>query len=135
MLDLFAGTGNISFEFASRDCRSVTAVDENVKCTGFIKTFSEQLNFNNIKVIKSDVFNYLQKADEKFDVIFADPPYASENIEQIPKLIFKESSSLLNKDGWLILEHSKRNNFESHPNFYQHRNYGKVNFTIFIELS
>ncbi len=130
VLDLFAGTGNISFEFASRGSKAITSVDENIKCTTFIKSFAEKLNFDKIRVIKNDVFTYLKRTEDKFDLIFADPPYDLENTEEIAELVF--SKNLLNKDGWLIIEHPKRKNFETHPNFYQHREYGKVNFTIFI---
>lgn len=133
VLDLFAGTGNISFEFASRGCRAVTSVDENIKCTSFIQMFAEKLNFERLRVVKYDVFNYLVKTEDKYDIIFADPPYDNENTEVIPEILFtKRKSEILKENGWLIIEHSKRNNFEKHPNFYQHRNYGKVNFSIFI---
>jgi 16S rRNA (guanine966-N2)-methyltransferase len=130
VLDLFAGTGNISFEFASRGSLSVTSVDVNSQCTAFIKSFAEKLNFNQIDVVNYDVFKFLEKTIDTYDIIFADPPYNMEGIVKIPNYVFEKN--LLNKEGWLIIEHSKRNSFESHPNFYQHRNYGKVNFSILI---
>ena len=133
VLDLFAGTGNISYEFASRGSKSVTAVDIESKCTSFIISTSEKLNFINIRVIKNDVFNYLDRETGHFDLIFADPPYDLEGIESIADKIFiNGKSEILNPDGWLVIEHSKRNSFEKHPNFYQHRVYGKVNFSILI---
>lgn len=131
VLDLFAGTGNISYEFASRGSHSITSVDTEKNCTTFIQATATKLNFDKIRVINSDVFSFLEKANDKYDLIFADPPYAMENIEQIAGLVFKRE--LLNKDGWLVVEHSKRNNFSEHPNFYQHRVYGKVNFSILIQ--
>lgn len=133
VLDLFAGTGNISFEFASRGSKAIASVDENIKCTTFIKSFAEKMNFNKIRVVKYDVFDYLYRTEDKFDIIFADPPYDSENIELLPEIVFeKRKQEMLKQNGWLIIEHSKRNNFEKHPNFYQQRSYGKVNFSILV---
>ena len=131
VLDLFAGTGNISYEFASRGSISVTSVDEEKKCTAFIETTSDKLNFNMIRIITSDVFKYLEKVNDKYDLIFADPPYKMENIESIAEYVFNRE--LLNNDGWLVVEHSKRTSFKDHPNFYQNRTYGKVNFSILIK--
>lgn len=129
VLDLFAGTGNISFEFASRYAGAVTAVDKNFKCIRFIKSTAIQLDFKNIKIIKKDVFNFLEKHSKTYDIIFADPPYDLKEIEKIPKLVF--DNNLLNKDGWLIVEHSTKTNLHDHPNFIQNRKYSKVNFSIF----
>jgi 16S rRNA (guanine(966)-N(2))-methyltransferase RsmD len=133
VLDLFAGTGNISYEFASRGCKSVTSVDIESKCTTFITSTAEKLNFKNIRVIKNNVFNYLDRMYDKFDLIFADPPYDLAEIESLADKIFVNGKSeILTPKGWLVIEHSKRNSFEKHPNFYQHRVYGKVNFSILI---
>jgi 16S rRNA (guanine(966)-N(2))-methyltransferase RsmD len=131
VLDLFSGTGSISYEFASRGSKNITAVDNNFKSTNFIKQSADKLKFNNIHVVKTDVFNFLNFNKQPYDLIFADPPYdMGEKIMSIPDLVF--ANKLLNKDGWLIIEHSKEINFEKHPNFFQHRNYGKVNFSVFI---
>ncbi len=129
VLDLFAGTGNISYEFASRNCREVTAVENNFKCTGFIKQTVQKLNFDNINIVRANVFNFLKLTNKTYDIIFADPPYDFEGIEKIPELIF--SRQLLNKEGWLIIEHSKRTKLEHLPHFSQQRKYGKVNFSVF----
>ena len=129
ILDLFSGTGNISYEFASRGSKNVTAVDKNFNCYSFVKKTAELLKLNSIKAVKSDVFSFLKHNKETFDIIFADPPYEHDKIEVIPTLVFK--NQLLNKEGWLILEHSSHINFQQHPNFLERRAYGKVNFSIF----
>ena len=131
VLDLFSGTGNIAYEFCSRGAKKVLAVELNFKCSSFIKKTVETLNMANFEVIQSDVFRFLKHTDRKFDLIFADPPYDMEGISTIPDLVF--SSNMLNKEGWLIIEHSKEINFSSSPNLCDHRNYGKVNFSFFCE--
>ena len=130
ILDLFAGTGNISYEFASRYANEITAVEINFKCVKFIKSTALQLDFKNIKVIRRDVFDFLQKTNKTYDIIFADPPYDLDGIEKIPQIVFE--NNLLNKDGWLIVEHSKETKLDDHPNFLQNRKYSKVNFSIFM---
>jgi 16S rRNA (guanine966-N2)-methyltransferase len=129
VLDLFAGTGNLSYEFFSRGAVTITAVETDPKCVAFISKTAQLLNAGNLTVIKTDVFPYLRRPYESFDIIFADPPYQVENIEEIPDLIFL--SKILKEDGWFILEHSKRNDFSKHPFFNQHRRYGNVNFSFF----
>ncbi len=129
ILDLFAGTGSISFEFLSRGCSNVTSVDINARCIENIIFAAKKLETRDIHPVKANVFNYLNSVKRTFDIIFADPPYEMEGVETIPELIF--SRELLNKNGWLIIEHSEKHNFSGYPNFFQHRKYGKVNFTIF----
>ena len=129
VLDLFAGTGNLSYEFASRGCRSVTSVDLNNKCTTFISQTARQLNYDNINVIRADYRQFLNSSGGKFDIIFADPPYNMENIEKIPDLI--SGNSLLNKNGFLIIEHPGSIDFTGYSYYFDHRKYGKVNFTFF----
>ncbi len=129
VLDLFAGTGNITYEFASRGCIAVTSVDSNIKCTNFISQTAQQLNYDNIYVIRADYRRFLNSSGGLFDLIFADPPYNMDNIEKIPDLIFK--NSLLDKQGIFIIEHPASVDFTRHPNYYDHRKYGKVNFTFF----
>jgi 16S rRNA (guanine(966)-N(2))-methyltransferase RsmD len=131
VLDLFAGTGNISYEFESRESKEITAVDFNFKCIKFIKTTSEKLNFKNITAIYEDVFVFLNHCEQTFDLIFADPPYNMKNTDALPDIIFNKN--LLNKNAWLIIEHSKRLDFTQHPNFFQHKNYGNVNFSFFAK--
>jgi 16S rRNA (guanine966-N2)-methyltransferase len=129
VLDLFAGTGSISFEFASRGVSSITSVDQNYNCCSFIKATAEQLSAP-LHVQKADVFKWVENnKGRKFDLIFADPPYDLKNLKDIPELIFK--NEVLSENGWFVLEHPKEYKFGEHPNFKEHRNYGNVNFSIF----
>jgi 16S rRNA (guanine966-N2)-methyltransferase len=128
ILDLFSGTGNITYEFVSRGCTEITAVDVNYNCCSFIKKTASEMGFNNVKVIKADVFSYLKKCIDKFDLIFADPPFEMEKIEQIPSMVFEKG--ILKENGWLIVEHSVRTEL-SKERLLQKRDYGKVNFSIF----
>lgn len=129
VLDLFSGTGNISYEFASRGCLQITAVDIDNRCIRFIKQTAEHLNFSSINPVQSDYESFVKRTRLKFDLIFADPPYGMEKTSQIPSLIL--DNHILNPEGWLILEHDKFMEFSEHPSFFDHRKYGKVNFTIF----
>ena len=129
VMDLFAGTGAMSVEFISRGAREVTAVDINNACTDYIKSEAQRLELRNLRVVRADVFDLLKRANRKFDIVFADPPYALEGLETLPDLVFEHQ--VLNEDGIYILEHSREYSFEEHPHFWQHRNYGKVNFTFF----
>ncbi|MBP5535925.1 MAG: 16S rRNA (guanine(966)-N(2))-methyltransferase RsmD [Bacteroidales bacterium] len=129
VLDLFAGTGAVSVEFVSRGARSVTSIDINAACTDFIKATSVRLGLNNMHVVRADAFDLLKRANRTFDIIFADPPYAMENLETLPDLVFEKG--LLKPDGILVVEHSKEHSFDTHPHYWQHRRYGKVNFTFF----
>ncbi|MDT0644372.1 16S rRNA (guanine(966)-N(2))-methyltransferase RsmD [Zunongwangia sp. F363] len=130
VLDLFAGTGNISYEFASRGTETITAVDANYECVKFIKKTAAELEFP-IQVIKSDVFKYLEKAPVKADVIFADPPYDldTETFEKIANTIFE--NKILNPEGSLIIEHSKHTDLSSVKNFQEARKYGSSVFSFF----
>ena len=129
ILDLFAGTGNITYEFASRGCLATTSVDSNHHCCSFIKKTADELNFKNITVLKSDVFSFLNNNNSKYNLIFADPPYEMEGIEKIPALVFEKK--ILFPNGWLIIEHSAKTKFTEQQQLLQQRNYGKVNFSIF----
>jgi 16S rRNA (guanine(966)-N(2))-methyltransferase RsmD len=130
VMDLFSGTGSIAYEFASRGAKRIVVVDNNYKCVEFIKKTSQNFGFNKVLTIqRANVFVYLKYPQAPFDLIFADPPYEMENIKVIPDLVFNQK--LLKPGGWLIIEHSRDQNFEAHPGFLQHRNYGKVNFSIF----
>ena len=133
VIDLFAGTGNISLEFASREAVSVTAVDSFPGCVDFIKKMANQLQYSNLTAIKADAFQYLEHLRQPVDIIFADPPYDLEGIERLADIVFERN--LLKPDGWLIIEHSKMHDFSQHPNFYQHRNYGKLNFTFLVNMT
>ena len=129
VLDLFAGIGGISLEFASRGAKKIVSIDDNYHCISFIKKTAKELGFNQISIFKNDVFRYLKKYDTEFDVIFADPPYNLKIIDQVPKLVIE--NKLLKKNGILILEHDRNWDFSEHPNFVKHRKYSNVNFSIF----
>lgn len=129
VMDLFAGTGAVSMEFISRGACEVTSIDINAQCTDFIKRCAAQFSINNLHVVRADVFDLLKRANRRFDIVFADPPYALENIPQLPDLVFDRG--VLTDDGIFILEHPREYSFEEHPHFWQHRAYGKVNFSFF----
>ena len=129
VMDLFAGTGAVSLEFVSRGAREVTAIDINAQCTDYIKQCSTQLGVRNLHVVRADVFDLLKRANRRFDIVFADPPYALEALASLPDLVF--GAGVLTDDGIFVLEHPREYSFEEHPHFWQHRAYGKVNFTFF----
>ena len=129
VLDLFSGTGSISYEFASRGSISVISVESNFKHQSFIKKTIEEFGMQQVKSIKSDVFRYVKTCRDKFDIIFADPPYELKEIESIPDYIFEHN--ILNDSGWLIVEHGDKTSFSRHPAFIELRKYGGVNFSIF----
>jgi 16S rRNA (guanine966-N2)-methyltransferase len=128
VLDLFSGTGHISLEFASRGSSPIISVDQNFKCTGFLRSISKELNFN-INAIKSDVFEFLKNSTSKFDLIFADPPYDLKEIPDIHKLVIEKA--LLSENGLLIIEHGPKTKLEHLEGFVQQRKYGNVNFSFF----
>lgn len=134
LLDLFAGTGNISYEFASRGSEQITSVDTNYGCVGYIKSVAKELDFN-IETIKSDVYSYLEKVKRKSDIIFADPPYdfSNEQFTKISQLVFE--NDLLNEDGVLIIEHSKHTKLDDAVNFSNSRKYGGSVFSFFEKKS
>ena len=129
-LDLFSGTGNISYEFSSRGAEYVCAVEINKKSIEFIKNFSK-INDINIEAIKIDVLNFLKLTDKKFNVIFADPPYnlKDEKYYEIINIIFK--NKILKYDGFLIIEHSSKIQLNQHNFFSDNRKYGDSNFTFY----
>lgn len=129
VLDLFAGTGSISVEFVSRDCKSVISIEQNERHCNFIRKVCVELKITNLSLMKMDVFKFIDTCHSKFDMIFADPPYELEKLAEIPNLIFAQN--LLKDDGLFVLEHSAKHSFTNHPNFVDHRNYGNVNFSFF----
>ncbi|MDR3654076.1 MAG: 16S rRNA (guanine(966)-N(2))-methyltransferase RsmD [Paludibacter sp.] len=133
VLDLFAGTGSISIEFVSRDCKNVISIEQNDRHCNFIRKICTDLKISNLSLIKTDVFKFIGSCHTQFDMIFADPPYELGNIAEIPSIIF--SHNLLKSEGLFVLEHSAKNNFTNHPNFVDHRNYGNVNFSFFENLT
>jgi 16S rRNA (guanine966-N2)-methyltransferase len=130
-LDLFGGTGSISYELASRGVTDLTIVEKDYAMYEFIKKTSLSLRIDNLKAIKMDVFKFISQCTEKFDFIFAGPPYDLTTIDNLPKDIFNRK--LLKKDGWLVLEHTPRNDYKSFPFYKTERNYGTTIFTTFIE--
>ncbi|MFI5124613.1 MAG: RsmD family RNA methyltransferase [Chitinophagales bacterium] len=132
-LDLFGGTGSISFELASRGATDLSIVEKNQAMDAFIRETAEKLELTNLRVFRSDVFRFLKTTKDKYDFIFAGPPYALETIDQIPEIIVQEN--LLEKNGWFVLEHTTRNHYENFPFFATERNYGTTFFSIFINKS
>ncbi|MEZ4779324.1 MAG: RsmD family RNA methyltransferase [Flavobacteriaceae bacterium] len=129
-LDLFAGTGNISFELASRGVPKITAVDADFGCVKFIKKTSEELTLP-ITTLKMDVFKYLDSKSERFDVIFADPPYLFQ-LEKLQEIIQKvQENNFLQEEGFLVLEHSKSIDLSQIPGFTESRKYGDSAFSFF----
>jgi 16S rRNA (guanine966-N2)-methyltransferase len=129
-LDLFGGTGSISYELASRGVTDLTVVEKDQAMYDFIRTTATSLQLNNFKVIRMDVFKFIQQCTDQFDLIFAGPPYALETIDDLPKLVAEKN--LLKVKGWFILEHTPRNNYEEFPTFVTQRKYGTTIFSIFI---
>lgn len=131
-LDLFAGTGSISFELLSRECKRVTAVEKNNAHAAFIDKVAKELKTDSLRLIRGDVFRFLHSAPEQsFDFIFADPPYALKELPEVPKLVFEKN--LLRDGGLFVMEHPRDNDFSELPYFDQRRVYGSVNFSIFIK--
>lgn len=129
VLDLFAGTGSISYEFASRGARSVTSVEINAVHHNFIRQTAKQLGIENLYAVKANVFLYLKSCNKQFDVIFSDAPYDLPESEQVVNLVLE--GDLLRPGGVFIFEHSKKMDFSTFPEFWQLRSYGSVQFSIF----
>ncbi|MFC5281998.1 RsmD family RNA methyltransferase [Pedobacter alpinus] len=129
VLDLFSGTGNISLEFASREALAITSVDLNFGCYNYLKNISKEQNLTQIKAIKADVFKFLKQETDKFDLIFADPPYDLNRIPEIATLVFEKE--LLTENGILIIEHQSMQDLSIHPNFTEKRKYGYSAFSFF----
>ena len=132
VLDLFGGTGNISYEFASREAQKIIVVEKDRVHASFIIQTAKNLGFDQIKVICTDVFIILKKMNERFNLIFCDPPYDMKKIETLPGIILEKN--MLMENGWLIIEHSSRVNLKNLPGFFEHRYYGSVNFSFFKPL-
>jgi len=129
VLDLFCGTGNISLEFASREAEKVISVDRSIHCVNYVKDAARQHRLEQIKTYKADVFKFLEMETEKFDLVFADPPYDLNRIPEIPKVVFEKE--LLSPGGLLIVEHQSMQNLSNHPAFVEQRKYGHSSFSFF----
>ncbi len=129
-LDLFGGTGSISYELASRGARDLTIVEKDNAMYEFIKKTKNELRIDNLKTIKMDVFKFIDQCTDKFDFIFAGPPYALTTIDDLPRKIFEKQ--LLNPGGWFVLEHTPRNDYKRFPFYKNEKNYGTTIFSIFV---
>jgi len=132
-LDLFGGTGCISYELASRGATDLTIVEKDSIMHAFIKKNTDLLGMQNTKVLKMDVFNFLNTCNEQYDFIFAGPPYALGTIDEIPKRIIEKK--LIADEGFFILEHTPRNNYEQFEGFSFVRHYGTTLFSFFTPHS
>ena len=128
--DLFAGTGAVSFEFLSRGCSYVTAVEKAPVQAAFIKKVTETLGDQNLHLVRKDVFKFIEEDVRAYDYVFADPPYDHPQFDAIPSLIL--NSRLVRPGSVVIIEHSKNRDFSNLPGFNQRRTYGSVNFSILI---
>ena len=130
VLDLFGGTGCISYELASRGAEDISIVEKDSSMYDFIKKTALELKFSNFLVVKSDVFKFIDTSTKQYDFIFAGPPYALATIDQLPIKIFEKN--LLKPGGWFVLEHTPRNDYKKFANYKTERNYGTTIFSIFI---
>ena len=129
VLDLFGGTGAIAFEFASRGASRVYCVEMARENASFIKTEARRLGLPNVTMVRSNVFDFLPLCHEKFDIVFADPPYALEGLEGLPDKVF--AADILHPECYFILEHPGTYDFSAHPRFVKTKEYGKVHFSFF----
>lgn len=129
VLDLFGGTGAIAYEFASRGASRVYSVEMNRDNAVFIRSEAKRLGLENVTAVHSNVFDFLPICREKFDIVFADPPYALEGLDSIVDKVL--SRDIIHPGGYFILEHGADYNFSSHPLFKKERNYGRVHFSFF----
>ena len=133
VLDLFGGTGAISFEFASRGASRVYCVEMARENATFIKREADRLGLPNVTMVRANVFDFLPLCREKFDIVFADPPYALEGLETLPSRVL--DAGILHPGGYFILEHGSEHSFTSHPLFVKEKTYGRVHFTFFEQPS
>ena len=129
VLDLFGGTGAVSFEFGSRGAGRVYCVEMSRENASFIKLEAQRLGLDNVTMVRDNVFDFLDICRERFDIVFADPPYALDGLENIPDKVF--SMDILHPDSYFILEHGGEHSFKEHPHFYKEKVYGRVHFTFF----
>ena len=132
VLDLFSGTGSMSYEFASRGAATVHLVEKDLKHISGIRKIVKELDLENVKVIHIDVRAYLRTCSAKYDIVFADPPYELPWLTELPDLVTVEG--IIKDDGFFILEHPRDISFAGHKLFFEHRNYGGVNFSFFGPL-
>jgi 16S rRNA (guanine966-N2)-methyltransferase len=133
VLDLFSGTGSISYEFASRGASTVHLVEKDLRHISGIRKILKELDLQNVRPIHIDVKAYLKTCSAKYDIVFADPPYELSWLTELPDLVTQ--ARVIKDDGFFILEHPRGISFASHKLFFEHRNYGGVNFSFFNSLS
>lgn len=131
VLDLFGGTGAVAFEFASRGAAKVYSVEMSRGNATFIKTEADRLGLGNVVMVRDNVFDFLTVCHERFDIIFADPPYALEGLETLPDKIFDRN--ILYDGNYFVLEHGDEHSFASHPHFKKEKRYGRVHFSFFVK--
>ena len=129
VLDLFAGTGSITYEFASRGARRISAVEMNATDCRFIQRTIQELDFFQVNAVRSDAMKVIKNPWESYDLVFADPPFDFEGLENLPELVL--GSALMDPGSWFILEHPSKMRFSHVPGIFDHRNYGSVNFSFF----
>jgi 16S rRNA (guanine966-N2)-methyltransferase len=132
ILDLFAGSGSISFEFVSRGAAGVTAVDQNLRYIRFIEETARKFSVSNLITIRADVFRFLNRLPLASDIVFADPPFDHKRLSELPYLVVE--NGWLKPDGFFILEHPGKENFDHSPYFVETRHYGKVHFSFFEQI-
>ena len=131
-LDIFAGTGSISYELASRGAAHLTLIERDPASIDFIKKTADDLGISDkMNIIRNDVFKFLKQSTDQYDFIFADPPYALANMDELPLLVFEKQ--MLLPGGLFVLEHPPRNDYQRHPRFQRMKNYGTTVFTFFTQ--
>lgn len=129
VLDLFAGTGNMTFEFASRGCWYVLAVEQNLRAVRYIRETAKEHGMKRVKTMKADAFRFLERTTESFDIIFADPPYDLPQLGELPESVF--NNDVLKPEGWFIMEHSRTHDFSGDDYFVEERHYGRTRVSVF----
>ncbi|RYE23482.1 MAG: 16S rRNA (guanine(966)-N(2))-methyltransferase RsmD [Sphingobacteriales bacterium] len=130
--DIFSGTGSISYELASRGAEELVLVERDTENINFIKKTAAVLGISSkLQIVRGDAFKFMKQNTEQYDLIFADPPYALPNIDDIPMLVFDKH--MLAPNGIFVMEHSNRNNYQQHPNFTRMKNYGTTIFSFFTQ--
>jgi 16S rRNA (guanine966-N2)-methyltransferase len=131
-LDLFGGTGSISYELASRGAADLTLIERDATTIDFIKKTVKELGIEDLlHIIRGDVFKFMKQSEDQYNFIFAGPPYALQNIDELPLLVFEKN--MIAPGGIFVLEHTPRNDYQKHPNFQRMKNYGTTVFTFFIQ--
>ena len=128
-LDLFGGTGCISYELASRGAENLTIVEKDPQMLDFIKKNVEMLKIDNVQIMRMDVFQFLNSCNNQYDIIFAGPPYALNTIDDLPRIIVERK--LISPEGYFILEHTPRNDYKKFSGYSFERNYGSTIFSFF----